>query len=116
MFDTSEDGEFLTPIGKVVLDVLRQLAEEETEEGLVNKKTLRINVRAKWTPDNLFLGDQGPSLSREEGQALKAEMLALLKEIKKRRMVEFKEPIWDKMGSRLTNKIVDIDTGKAFQE
>lgn len=113
---TSEDGKFLTPIGKVVLDVLRLLAEEEIEEGLVNKKTLRIRIRPKWTPENLFLGDKGPSLSREEGPALKAEMLALLKEIKKRRIVEVKEPILYEVPGRLVTKVVDIDTGEAFQE
>ena len=104
----------LTHTRKVVLDTLRLLAEEEIEEGLVTKKTLRVEVRPSWTCENLFLGDENASLSREETQAVKAEMLALLKEIKKRRVVELKEAVlydWPRFNEI---KTVDVDMGEAF--
>lgn len=116
MCDTSKDGAFLTHMGKVFLDILRLLAEEEIEEGLVTKKTLRVEILAKWVPDNLFLGDKGPSLSRKEGQALRVEMLALLKEIRRRRVVEVKEAVLANGRGPNEIKIVDIDTGEAFEE
>ena len=114
MWGVGNDGVSFTHTRKVVLDTLRLLAEEEIEDGLVTKKTLRVEVRAKWICDNLFLGDKGPSLSREEGQALKAEMLALLKEIKKRRVVEVKEAVLYEAPRFNEIKTVDIDTGEAF--
>lgn len=116
MCGASKDGKFFTHIRKVVLDILRLLAEEEIEEGLVTKKTLRVKVRAKWIPDNLFLGDKGPSLSRKEGQALKATMLVLLKEIMKRRVVEVKEAVLNEALGRNEIKTVDIYTGEPFPE
>ena len=116
MCDTSKDGAFLTHMGKVFLDILRLLAEEEIEEGLVTKKTLRVEILAKWVPDNLFLGDKGPSLSRKEGQALRVEMLALLKEIRRRRVVEVKEAVLANGRGPNEIKIIDIDTGEAFEE
>ncbi len=116
MWQRSKDGMSFTHTRKVVLDTLRLLAEEEIEEDLVTKKTLRIQVRAKWVRDNLFIGDEGPSLSREEGQALKAMMLALLKEIKKRRVVEVTEAVIYPAPRFNEIKRVDVDTGEAFQE
>lgn len=116
MCGASKDGKVPTHIGKVVLDILRLQAEEEIEEGLVTKKTLRVKVRAKWIPDNLFLDDKGPSLSRKEGQALKATMLVLLKEIMKRRVVEVKEAVLNEALGRNEIKMVDIYTGEPFPE
>ena len=86
------------------------------EEALVTKKTLRVEIGAKWVHDNLFLGNEGPSLLREDGQALKAEMLELLREIKKRRVVEVTETVLNEVRGRNVIKIVDIDTGEAFHE
>lgn len=116
MCGASKDGEFLTHIGKLVRDILRLLAEEEIEEGLVTRKTLRIEVRAKWTRENLFRGDRGPSLSRREGRALRAEMLALLREIKKRRVVEVTEAVLNEALGRNKIENVDVDTGEVFPE
>ena len=116
MWQQSKDGMSFTHTRKVVLDTLRLLAEEEIEEDLVVKKTLKVQVRAKWVPDNLFLGDQGPSLSREEGQALKANMLALLKEIKKRRVVEVTEAVMYPAPRFNEIRTVDIDMGEALEE
>ena len=86
MCGASKDGKALTHTGKAVLDILRILADEETEEALLTGKTLRIETRGNRFHDNLFLGDKGPSLSRRESQALKAKMLALLKKMMKRRV------------------------------
>ena len=109
-------GRSLSDTGKVVLDILRLLAEDEIEEDLVTRKTLKIAIRAKWVDDGLFLGEKGPSLSREDGQALKAEMLALLREIKKRRVVEVREAVIDPAKGGNEIRTVDIETGEAFQE
>ena len=110
-------GRSLSETGKVVLDVLRLLAEDEIEEDhLVTRKTLKIEIRAKWVDDGLFIGDKGPSLSREDGQALKAEMLALLREIEKRRVVKVTEAVWDRAKSGNKIKTVDVETGEAFEE
>lgn len=109
-------GRSLSETGKVVLDILRILAEDEIEEDLVTRKTLKIEIRAKWVDDGLFLGDKGPSLSREDGQALKVKMLALLREIKKRRVVEVTEAVLDRAKSRNEIKTVDIETGEVFQK
>ena len=109
-------GRSLSETGKVVLYILRILAEDEIKEDLVTRKTLKIEIRAKWVDDGLFLGDKGPSLSREDGQALRVEMLALLREIKKRSVVEVTEAVLDHAKGRNEILKVDVETGEAFQE
>ncbi|CAF9911994.1 MAG: hypothetical protein ALECFALPRED_007799 [Alectoria fallacina] len=111
----SKDGISITHTGELVLKILQVLAEEEIEEGLVIKKTLKVEVRAKWTPDNLFLGDKGPLLSQEDGRLLRAKMLALLREIKKRRVVEVREAVLDETRGRNEIHNVNIDTGKCLE-
>lgn len=106
----------LSTTGKVVLEILQLLAEKEIEEVSGSRKTLRIEIRSKWVDDNLFLGDKGPSLSQEDGQALKAKMLALLREIEKRRVVVVTEAVVDRATGCNEIKEVDIGTGEAFQE
>ena len=106
----------LSDTGKIVLEILQLLAEEEIEEVAVIRKTLKIEIRGKWLDDNLFLGDKGPSLSQADGRALKAKMLALLREIGKRRVVEVTEAVLDRAMGRNVIKEVDIETGEAFEE
>ncbi|CAD6575876.1 MAG: hypothetical protein ASARMPRED_007494 [Alectoria sarmentosa] len=112
----SKDGISLTHTGELVLKILQVLGDEEIEEGLVIKKTFRFAVRAKWTPDNLFLGEKGPLLSQEDGRLLRAKMLALLREIKKRREIEVREAVIDETRGRNEIYNVDIDTRDLFGE
>lgn len=110
----TKDPRSLSATGKVVLEILRLLAEEEIEEVPVTRKTLKIDIRAKWVDDNLFLGDKGPSLSQEDGRVLKTKLLALLREIGKRRVVEVTEAVLNRAKGRNEIKEVDIGTGEAF--